>query len=134
MAEDTMVKEPLTDSMIDIGETVVRKLNEMGLPISAAFWFFDAEINQWLLRVASSEVVTKGPQAVYGRIREAIDQLGPQAPAELLWAVRVLEPDAELVKLLRLMVRTGPGISRVRCTRNAVNGRFIDDVLIYRTV
>jgi hypothetical protein len=36
------------------------------------------------------------------------------------------------VALLRKAVSTGPGISGVRITNNAVNGRIIDDAYIYR--
>jgi hypothetical protein len=132
MAEDIVVKEQLTDAMVDTGAEITRKLDEMGLPIEAALWFFMPEINEWRLLFASSDVITKGPRDVYRTIRRAIDSLGANAAAVPFSVVGLLDSDSELLKLLRVAVRTGQGISRVRFSKNTVNGHFIDDALIYR--
>jgi len=133
MAEDGVVKEQLTAEMIEAGAELTQSLDDLGLPVQAAFWLFDPEINEWRLVIASSEAAARGPRAVYGRIQEALDQLGAQASAAPFSAIRVVEPGAELVRLLGTAVRTGSGIGRIRFQKNVINGHFIDDALIYRS-
>lgn len=132
MAEDIVVKDQLTSVMIDAGAELTQKLDELGLPVTAAVWFFMSEINEWRLLFASPEVSAKGPLAVYDRIRSAIDQLGGKASAVPLSAIGVIDADADLVRLLRIAVRTGSGINQIRFSKNAINGHFIEDALIYR--
>lgn len=131
MAENSVVKDQLTDAMVDAGEALTRKLDELGLPTNAAFWFFMPESNEWRLLFASAEVSAKGSRAVYKRIHQAIEQLGPEASATPLSVVGVLDADDDLVRLLVGVVST-PGISRIRFAKNGINGHFIDDTLIYR--
>jgi hypothetical protein len=118
--------------MIEAGAELTRKLEEDGLPISAALWSFMPESNEWRLLFASSDVGSKGPREVYETIRLAISQLGPNAALVPLSTVSVLDDGADLVKVLRRLVRTGPGIARIRVSRNVINGHFIDDALVYR--
>ena len=132
MAENTVVKDQLTDSMIQAGTELTRKLDEIGLPTSAALWLFDPEVNEWRLLFASSEVSTQGPRQVYERIRLALQQLGEKAAAAPLSVIGLLDEHAELVKLLRSARATGPGIGRIRFSKNVINGHFIEDALIYR--
>jgi hypothetical protein len=131
MAENTVVKEQLTDAMIDAGAELTRKLDEIGLPMTAALWKFDPEINEWHLLFASPDVTTQGPIAVYTRIQQALAELKDKAAVPFS-AIRLLDGEADLVKLLRRAVRTGPGVSRIRFSKNAISGHFIDDALIYR--
>jgi hypothetical protein len=132
VAENSVVKEQLTPDMVDAGAALTAKLDELGVPVTSALWLFVPDLNEWRLLFASAEVSTKGPRDVYEKIRLAIDGLGPQAAFVPLSVVALLEPDAELVRLLRSAVRTGPGVSRLRFSKNVVNGHFIDDALIYR--
>lgn len=134
MAENTVVKDQLTEPMIQAGAELTQKLDEMGVPTSAALWLFDAEVNEWRLMFASSEISTKGPRHVYGRIRSALQQLGNRAAAAPLSAIGLLDEHAELVKLLKSAITTGSGIARIRFSKNVINGHFIEDALIYRVI
>lgn len=127
-----MLKEQLTPAMIDAGADLTTKLDEIGLSLSAAFWMFDVEINEWRLVFASPDLNTRGSQAVYMQIRQAIDQLGAKAEALPFSAISLLEPEADLVRRLTSTIPTGPGVSRIRFRKNVANGRFIEDALIYR--
>lgn len=130
MAESALVKEHLTEQMISSGAELTAKLDAAGLPIAAAFWFFIPELNEWRLLFASPEVSTEGPRAVYEKIQRAVADLGDAAVP--LSAIGVLDVEADLIQLLKTAIRTGPGISRIRFSRNVINGHFIDDALIYR--
>jgi len=132
MAENSVVKDQLTDAMVEAGAALTRKLDELGLPTIAALWLFMPEINEWRLLFASPEVAARGPRFVYERIGLAIEQLGEEASAAPFSSISLLDADAELVRLLRTAVHTGPAIGRTRFSKNAINGHFIDDALIYR--
>jgi hypothetical protein len=127
-----VLKEQLTPAMIDAGADLTAKLDEMGLPLSAAFWMFDVEISEWRLVFASPEMNTLGPHEVYAKIGQAIDQLGAKAEALPFTFISLLSPDADLVRRLTTAIPTGPGVSRIRFRKNVANGRFIEDALIYR--
>jgi hypothetical protein len=44
-----------------------------------------------------------------------------------------VKKDDELVKLLRVLIRTGPdNLNEIRFTENVINGVLIEDALIYR--
>ena len=133
MAENTVVKEYLTEEMIEAGEKLTAKLDEMGLPIAAAMWFFMAENNEWRLLFASSEVSTAGPRSVYEKIQEARQALAEQVGAAPFSAIGLLDSNDQLVQLLRVALQTGGGgVSRIRFSKNVINGHFIEDALIYR--
>jgi len=132
MAENTVVKEQLTDEMIEAGAELTRKLDESGLLTSAVLWLFASDVNEWRLLFASSEVSTQGPRKIYERIRLASKELGDKASAAPLSVIGLLDENAELVKVLRIAISTGPGINRIRFSKNVINGHFIEDALIYR--
>jgi hypothetical protein len=58
--------------------------------------------------------------------------LGDKASAAPLSVIRLLDPNAELVKLLKTAIRTGAGVESIRFSKNVISGHFIDDALIYR--
>lgn len=132
MAENTVVKDQLTDAMVEAGAELTRKLDQVGLHTDAAFWLFMPETNEWRLLFASPEVSTQGPRSVYKQIRLALQQLGDKASATPLSVIGLLDDDAELIRLLKIAIRTGPDISRIRFSKNVINGHFIEDALIYR--
>jgi hypothetical protein len=132
MAEDTVVKEQLTNEMIEAGAELTKKLDEMGLHPQVAMWFFLAEINEWRLLFASPAVSTVGPQQVYEQIQQARKTLGRQAEHVPFSAIGLMDNNHQLVRLLHTANHTGPGVSRVRFSKNVIDGHFIDDALIYR--
>ena len=127
-----MVKDQLTEAMIDAGAEVTRKLDETGLRSSAALWLFLTENNEWRLFIALPEVSSQGPRQIYEHIRVILEDLGDKASAAPLSVIGLLDPDDELIRLLRIAIRTGPEINRIRFSKNAINGHFIEDALIYR--
>ena len=53
MAENAVVKEQLTDAMIEAGAELTSKLDEIGLSVTAAFWLLIPDLNEWRLLFAS---------------------------------------------------------------------------------
>lgn len=131
MAENAVVKEQLTEAMIRSGAELTAKLDEMGVAVVAALWFFMPDTNEWRLLFASPEVSTQGPRTVYQKIWKALEEAGGDVAIPFSM-IGVIDADADLVVRLQRGIRTGPGISRIRFSKNVTDGRFIDDALIYR--
>jgi hypothetical protein len=132
VAERTVVKEQLTADMIDAGAELTARLDESGLPITTALWLFDPDLNEWRLLFASPDVATKGPLDVYTRIQKVVGQLGDKASAAPFSSIALMDADADLVRWLKKAIGTGPGVNRIRFSKNVIDGHFIDDALIYR--
>jgi hypothetical protein len=130
MADEPLVKEPLTDQMIKAGTELTRRLDEKNWPATAAFWYFVPEENQWKLIFASPRLLTHGPAHAYYTIRLAFGEDREQFPS--LKQIAVVPPDDEIVRALSLAVDTGWTISGIRFSHNTVNGRFIEDAYLYR--
>jgi hypothetical protein len=47
MAEETLVKEALTDEMIEKGASVVEALDKRSFLVDAALWFYLSDLNRW---------------------------------------------------------------------------------------
>ena len=133
MAQNTVLKEALTDAMIEAGAQLIRKLEEMGVPITSALWLLDTEINEWRLLLASPVVAEAGPTTMYRKVRLAREQLDERASEVLFLAVSVAPEDADLIKRLRATVHTGADLERIRFHKNVADGHFIEDALIYRS-
>ena len=132
MVENTVVKEPLTDAMVEVGAELTRRLDEAGMSPDIALWLFDSEVNEWRLLFSSPEIGTQGRRPMYERIHIALRELGDKASALPRFAIGLLAPHAELVRRLKAGVPTGAGIARIRFKKNVADGRYIDDALIYR--
>jgi hypothetical protein len=133
MAENTMVKEQLTEEMVEAGAQLTQKLLDMGVPIDLAMWFFKADTNDWRLLYASPLVATEGSRVVYEKILQARKAIGPAAERLAFSSIGLKQTNDRLVQLLQKSVSTGPEVARVRLSRNAIEGQYIDDVLIYRS-
>ena len=136
MAEKILVKEMLTDAMIEAGAELIRKLDEAGMPPDVALWMFDPEVNEWRLLFSAPGIDTHGRRPMYDQIHVALDELGDRASALPGHAIGLLAPHAELVRSLKAGTRTGDGVARLRFKRNvpggSASGSYIDDALIYR--
>jgi hypothetical protein len=132
MAEETVVKEALTDSMKRGGEELTRKLDEANWPVVASFWYFVREHNRWNLIVASPKVLSDGPMASYEAVNRALGALHDDFAS--LESITVVPPSHDLVRTLASAVPTASGsaISGIRFSNKAINGRFIDDAYLYR--
>ena len=133
MAESMVVKEYLTPEMIEGGAKLITRLDEMGLPIVAAFWSWDPESNDWRLRIATPDRDAVGPHDPYRKIGEAREALGEDVAAIPMFGVRLAGVNDTTVRALRKNVPTDPKVlSRIRLKKSALDGHYIDDVLVYR--
>lgn len=132
MAQDSVVKQVLTEEMIKAGADLTRKLDEMGWPVFASLWLYLTDSNDWILLLASPRVASEGPKQAYEVVQRALAEISKPENAITLSKVGVSDLANPLIALLRVAVGTGPGISGIRFTRNVINGQFIEDAYIYR--
>ena len=130
MAEETLVKEALTEDMKQAGAELMRKLDEAKWPVTAAFWFFLPDENQWKLMLASPKLESEGPKHSYEEISKAVSTLRKYFGS--LEFISVVAPKHDVVKTLALAIHTGWAIDGIRFSKRMVDGHFIDDAYVYR--
>jgi hypothetical protein len=132
MAQDLLVSDQLTEDMITAGEHVVGELDRLNVLVKAAFWLLLPDQHIWRLVIASPEVRTFGPKAVYRKVTAALKRLPPSVQSISTKDITVVEDNNQLIQLLKILIKTGPTISKIRLSRNVVNGQLIEDALLYR--
>ncbi|HYA20635.1 MAG TPA: hypothetical protein VEG25_08340 [Burkholderiales bacterium] len=126
-----MVTSSLTGKLTEDGETLLKAPDAANVPVDAAFCFYFPEEGFWKLMLSFQGIEKEGPKAAYATIQKAL--LG--IPEEHRLAhddVAIAKKDAPLVQLLRVAIRTAPGISGIRFSNNVINGQLIADAHIYR--
>ena len=126
-----MDKTVLVEKNIDEGKRLIIGLDNTGFQVDAAMWFYLSDPAEWRLFLASPFVDKEGPKKAYSFIQSVLERLSP--PSEIsLKDISVLSPSHHLIHLLRIAIRTGPGISGIRFTQNVINNTLIEDAYIYR--
>ena len=132
MAENVVVKETLSESMIKAGAVLTHTLDSLDLPVTASMWFYFPEENQWRLLLSSPYVVKEGPRRTYRLVQEALMKLPADAPKINLQDIVVTDESHALISLMKIAVRTGESTGGVRFSKNVINGQLIEDAYIYR--
>ena len=132
MAQDGVVKEPLTEAMIRAGAALTRKLDERAWPVVASLWLYRSEANRWRLVLASPLVAADGRRKSYEIVQASLEATPAAEGTMWLGDVSVTEPTDPLIALLCAAARKETMAEGLRFTRTVVNGRFIDDIYIYR--
>ena len=126
-----MDKTALVDTDIEDGKRIIGSLDDAEFPVSDALWSYLPDNNEWRLMIASPRVDTRGPRQAYEEVQSVLTGLSP-AVRTALSDVSLVGTNDSLVRLLRRVIATGPGISGIRFTRNTIAGVFIEDAFIYR--
>ena len=132
MAEETMVKEMLTQEMIQAGADLTRRLDEAHLAVRASLWLYIPDKNLWRLLVASPAVRQDGPKKVYQQIQTILSKMSDKTWRIPLYDISVVEESDPLIVSPRASMGTKDGISGRRFSRNTINGHFIEDAYIYK--
>lgn len=132
MAEELVVRESLTEQMIDAGVKLVERLDQSESNVQAALWLFVPDEKTWKMLVISPLVKIDGPRSFYKRILEANKRASESEPIISLNNVSVADTSNSIISLLRFAISTGGGIVGIRFSRNTINGTFIEDAYIYR--
>lgn len=132
MAQETVVTESFSERLAEAGEDLLRRLDKAGLEIRAAMWLYLPDAGRWRFVVATPYVKLDGPRKVYKKIQAVVSKLPDEQKVIDLQSVTAVDPTEPLIQLLRSALRTGEEISRIRFSRNMINGVLIEDAYIYR--
>jgi len=126
-----MVVNTLTPELMEQGKKLLQELDASSVKVDSALWFYFSEQGSWKLMLSIPDVEKEGPKAGYETIQRALSKLG-EGEAPSLDDIAIARPDAPLLRLLKVAIRTGPGISGIRFSNNVINGQLIPDAYIYR--
>jgi hypothetical protein len=132
MAEDVVVRDAFTPQMAEAGKALLQELDKGSWRPPAAFWLFVPEAAQWRLLLADPELSKAGPRSAYQHIFDALKKVTPARNELTLHDIAVVDPQTPIVRLLQTAIRTGPGISGIRFSRNVIDGHFVEDAYVYR--
>jgi hypothetical protein len=139
MAEEILVKEPLTRELKEMGRDMSLRLREKGFELVCSLWLYHPESNRWRLVLASPIVDREGPRRAYGIIAEILQEnwdmgvwlrdISAVSPSDpLVQALRSLGK----IELLRPCNIPAPraDVGR-RYTRSRLGDIFIEDAYIF---
>lgn len=126
-----MVATTLTDKLINGGKGLIQELDASGNMVEAALWFYFPEEGSWKLMLSFSNIEKAGPKASYSKVQKALYRM-KEKDSLSLDDVALAKPNAPQINLLKIAIKTGPGISGIRFTNNVINGQLISDAYIYR--
>lgn len=127
-----MVKEVLVDKQIEAGRVLTERLDKGGFPITASFWLFDSDTNDWRLTIALEAVdqVGVGPRKVYARIQDILSE-DPELGRVLdLQDLHLAGPMDNVIRDFRKLRQRKLGV--VRLKRTVVGGRYVEDAYVYK--
>lgn len=132
MGKELVVREVLSEQMIDAGAKLVERLDQSQSNVQAALWLLVPDEKTWKMMVISPLVKTVGPRSFYKRILEANKKANESESIISLNDIGVADTSNPLINLLRIAISTGTGIAGIRFSKNTINGTFIEDSYIYR--
>ena len=132
MDKEVVVREFLSEPMIEAGKRLIERLDESDSDVQAAFWIFFPDEKCWKLIIASESVEHDGPRQFYKRVLEANKKADESESVVSLHDVGATDTSDTFVKLFRTAISTGDEIAGIRFLGNAINGTFIEDSYIYR--
>lgn len=125
-----MVIVPLTEQRISAGRRILNALDDARVRVTDCLWLYTSDRDDWRLIVSSPELRKMGPLKAYKQIQDAIADAGDVDSVRM--DITVGNGAEATLASLRKLVKTGNGVGEVRLTNNVVDGRLIEDVLIYR--
>lgn len=132
MVTETVVKEALSKEMIAAGSNLTRRLDEAGFIVSASMWFFNVDSSSWRYIIASPQVDSSGIKDAYKKVQDTLATLSNSEESISLRDITLISPNDPLIKLLKIGMKTGNGVSGIRFSRSLINGVPIEDAYVYR--
>ncbi|MGH9796205.1 MAG: hypothetical protein ACRD5G_15670 [Candidatus Acidiferrales bacterium] len=134
MAEETLVKEVLSREMIEAGRELARAMRERQVELSACFWLYSAERNEWQLTLALPLVDTQGPLKAYEIVQSILRPLEPVHTQSHPFRSRLQLSDVSVLGATRPLVRSiqdTPLDEDGARFRGRLGDSFFDDIYVY---
>ncbi|WP_150048952.1 hypothetical protein [Methylomonas rhizoryzae] len=132
MAKEVFMTQWFTDAMRLAGESLVKKLDESGVQVAAAFWIQDVEEKNWELTIVSPLVGSEGPRSLYKRINDIYEACSDDEDVISLHDIRVSSIHNRIVNAMRNSVLAGAQLANNRMGRNYIDGIYIEDMYLYK--
>jgi hypothetical protein len=127
MAQESLVRQPLTEQMIKVGGNLLRLLGERRFPLRAALWLYLTEAQEWTLVLAVPKARAEGTMKFYKQIQSALAKGSELLP---LSAVTVVDAKDPVVYSAAPAVKVG-NIRGHKFSQGTINGRCFEDAYIY---
>jgi hypothetical protein len=124
VVENTLVTED-----IDAAGRLVTFLDEHGLRVRAALWLYDSDAERWRFVIAFQES-RKDVTSFYLDVAKATAKAGADDLLDLS-RVDIVDSERSIFTALKGVIAV-EGNSRVRFSKNRINGIYLEDALIYR--
>src|ERR1700733_3373404 len=123
--------EQLTPEMIESGRELVQRLEQEGMTIRTALWLFTAKTGRWTLVLASPEVRTGGPLALYRKASKQLARMGN--PDHLpVYRVAIVDPKSSEIPLPTGANGGRRGLAGQRIVDGWIGGVHVADADVYR--
>jgi hypothetical protein len=133
MADEIVVKEPLTSEMIEAGKNLIERLDEEQFNVTSSFWWYTVDVGEWRLVIASPVVDTHGPKAAYEQVLRVLSDMPQVSSLVSLRNIAILSPREHVVRLIGSFTQTPPdNFASIRISRSWINNQKVEDAYIYR--
>jgi hypothetical protein len=127
-----MAKETLLESDIAAGARFIEALDNDGDDINAALWLYYPDLLQWKLLLRSARFDTGNITSAYTEVSRVLSKQEEINKNISIGDIKIINPKDPVVKLLKVIIRTGKGLNRIRMRSSLLSGIYIEDALIYR--
>ncbi len=132
MAKEIFITQWFTDTMRLAGESLVKKLDDSGAQVAAAFWLLDGEDKNWELTIVSPLVGSEGPRNYYKRINDIYEYCSDDESIVSLHDIRVSNIHNRIVDGMKNTVLAGARLGNNRMGKNYIDGIYIEDMYLYK--
>lgn len=126
-----MAKTTLVEPDLKAGSRLVRALDEMGWSPSAALWSYLPGEDLWRLIIALPRKPALRQQSAYRRVAEILESAALDH-ALSIDDIGLVQPDDQLLALMRSAVTTGPDLTGIRFSHRTIDNILVEDAYIYR--
>ncbi len=123
-----MYKTILVEKLIEDGAKLLKGLDDRGIPVRAALWFYDPERTAWQLIIVTSVASNPGPLEAYMQIQHAMTGLDPSFSLD---DILVMSPNSRKFEELK-RVMEGAAHGALLIPKNSPGGIVFDDAYVYR--
>jgi len=131
MAQEILVKEALTEKMIEAGDELIQRLAKTDFKLVAALWLWHVEPAEWWLTLSSPWIDKHGLNKAYRKIDEALSRPVPIAGLNPL-DISAVETNRPWIKALRVHAKERrTNLANTRLRYFGFGDDSVDDAYIY---
>jgi len=123
-----MYKTILVEKLIEDGVKLLKGLDDRGIPVHAAAWFYDPERSGWQLVIVTSVASNPGPLEAYLQIQFAMTGLDLSFSLD---DIIVMSPQSRKFEEFKRTIEGAAGGAQIK-PKAASAGIAFDDAYIYR--